>query len=432
MRTLIYGGAFDPVTIGHRAVFEKALDYAFKNFTDGFEAIVLISCNDEKVYNSSYEDRMEMVRRAFAPLHKSFRIAEQDARMYDYITETLKLNIEDAYIVVGMDQAMNIANGKWRNSNALMHYANFIVAERGFRKYDTLEALWKKVPQSKPFIRLELGDDSLLTKKVSSTKIRELLELHPFILENHPEKFKALGLPDAAANYILSRSLYHQHRLQEYRRGEEIFLEKYKKNTVKYIREHFDEIYNDAGNQALALYKDNCIKVNEPANEQTGSAVFATAGMAMLKDSIMKAYGEPSATVDIVAVNQSEEVLLVRRKDYPYKDYWALPGGFFDVENDPSLESTAAREFSEEVGLHFCSNNFHQIKTYSCKFDPRMRIVDTAFFVKIDPDEEDMITAGDDAAEARWFPIYDLPVLAFHHTKIIDDFIKSDLNPHKK
>lgn len=133
-------------------------------------------------------------------------------------------------------------------------------------------------------------------------------------------------------------------------------------------------------------------------------------------------WGEPSVTADVVAYN-GDEILLIRRGNFPYKNYWCTVGGFFDL-TDEDLNHTASREFMEETTLKYDPINFHQIKTYSHQFDPRMRIIDTAFEVRIAKKDMKNAVGSDDAAEARWFNINDLPNLGFHHNQIIEDWKK--------
>lgn len=132
-------------------------------------------------------------------------------------------------------------------------------------------------------------------------------------------------------------------------------------------------------------------------------------------------WGEPSVTTDIVAYN-GDRILLIRRGNYPYKNYWALPGGFME-KTDPDLHYGAQRELAEETGIILDPNDFEQIKTYGHDFDPRMKIVDVAFSVRVPKGKMDDAKGADDAAEARWFNINDLPKLAFHHADIINDWV---------
>ena len=108
------------------------------------------------------------------------------------------------------------------------------------------------------------------------------------------------------------------------------------------------------------------------------------------------------------------EVLLIKRKSEPYKDSWALPGGF--LEEVESLETGAKRELEEETGLEI--EGLHQIGAFGDPDrDPRGRTVTIAFWGIVPSKGE--VKGNDDAAEADWFFISGLPELAFDHRKII-------------
>lgn len=131
-------------------------------------------------------------------------------------------------------------------------------------------------------------------------------------------------------------------------------------------------------------------------------------------------WGDPSVTTDTIAYN-GDRILLIRRGNYPYKNYWALPGGFFE-KTDADLSYGAARELGEETGIMLDPKDFEQIKAYGHAFDPRMKIVDIAFAVRVPKNKMADANGQDDAAEARWFDLGDLPRLAFHHADIINDW----------
>jgi ADP-ribose pyrophosphatase YjhB (NUDIX family) len=94
---------------------------------------------------------------------------------------------------------------------------------------------------------------------------------------------------------------------------------------------------------------------------------------------------------------------------------WALPGGFIDYGE--SAEQAAAREAKEETGLEV--RNLRQFRVYSEPGrDPRFHTLTVVFIAE--PGGE--IRAGDDAAQAQWFALDDLPrEMAFDHAKIIAD-----------
>lgn len=134
-------------------------------------------------------------------------------------------------------------------------------------------------------------------------------------------------------------------------------------------------------------------------------------------------YPKPSLTADIALFDVKQRaVLLICRRNEPFKDCWALPGGFFDMDDD-TIEATAKRELAEETGL--TDIELTELGTASRKGrDPRGRTVTVVFIGKVD--SELVETKGaDDAKEARWFPIDSLPQLAFDHAEIIERAINS-------
>lgn len=109
------------------------------------------------------------------------------------------------------------------------------------------------------------------------------------------------------------------------------------------------------------------------------------------------------------------KLLLVQRKNDPFKGKWALPGGFVNI--DEEAEGAAARELREETGL--VRVPLEQIYTFGkCGRDPRGRVF-TVTFMGIATERQRKVTAGDDAAKARWFDVERLPRdLAFDHNDV--------------
>lgn len=121
-------------------------------------------------------------------------------------------------------------------------------------------------------------------------------------------------------------------------------------------------------------------------------------------------------SVIFYAGNRQLKVLLIKRKNDPFKDHWALPGGF--LEEDETLEEGAKRELHEETGLRV--NKLHQVRAFGAVGrDPRGRTISVAFLGKVE--EERKVKGADDAREAAWFPVNDLPKLAFDHSEILDE-----------
>ena len=130
-------------------------------------------------------------------------------------------------------------------------------------------------------------------------------------------------------------------------------------------------------------------------------------------------YPRPSLTADIVIFTLRENqlhVLLIQRAEAPYEGMWALPGGFVKMEE--SLEEAACREMEEETGLR--EVYLEQLYTYGdLGRDPRGRVVTVAYFALVPADAPVRNQAGSDAKRASWFPIDNLPKLAFDHTEIV-------------
>lgn len=129
-------------------------------------------------------------------------------------------------------------------------------------------------------------------------------------------------------------------------------------------------------------------------------------------------YPRLMVTVDVVILTLREndlQVLLVRRRNSPFAGMWAIPGGFVDI--DEPLEAAASRELEEETGVQ--GVYLEQFHTFGDPGrDPRGRIITVAYLALVRADEV-RPRAGDDAAEARWWPVSDLPPLAFDHDRIL-------------
>lgn len=127
-------------------------------------------------------------------------------------------------------------------------------------------------------------------------------------------------------------------------------------------------------------------------------------------------------TVDAIVLkitNTGFFLLLIRRKNEPFKDLWALPGGFVDENED--LEKAAIRELEEETQIKVKA--LEQIGAFGKPFrDPRGHTVSIAYFGFV-PDDT-IAVAADDAKEAQWFPVNQLPQLAFDHSVIIEAALK--------
>lgn len=129
-------------------------------------------------------------------------------------------------------------------------------------------------------------------------------------------------------------------------------------------------------------------------------------------------YPRPAVTVDVVLLTPVElalQVLLIQRKQPPFQNQWALPGGFMDM--DEELIDAARRELEEETGITV--SKLMQIGTFGTfGRDPRGRTLSVAYLA-LYCDNRKSLQAGDDAAAARWFNTKMLSELAFDHAEIL-------------
>ena len=128
-------------------------------------------------------------------------------------------------------------------------------------------------------------------------------------------------------------------------------------------------------------------------------------------------YPRPAVTVDAILVSSHQSVLLIERGRDPFMGKWALPGGF--IEMDEELDVACLRELEEETGI-----KLHGLKQFRAfggvNRDPRHRTISIVFYAFTE--SEIVAVAGDDAAKARWFPLNQLPELAFDHGLILSQF----------
>ncbi|MFF9893833.1 NUDIX domain-containing protein [Streptomyces albidoflavus] len=128
---------------------------------------------------------------------------------------------------------------------------------------------------------------------------------------------------------------------------------------------------------------------------------------------------EPEAirlTADVVVTTTDGRVLLIERGWDPHQGMWALPGGHVDPGEDVS--AAAVRELAEEVGVHADPAELSRLGTWAAPGrDPRGRYVTVAHHLVVLPGTA--IKAGTDAKTVRWWPLSDLPELAFDHAEII-------------
>ena len=130
---------------------------------------------------------------------------------------------------------------------------------------------------------------------------------------------------------------------------------------------------------------------------------------------------QPNLTVDTIIVHK-DKILMVKRKNDPFKDWWALPGGFVEYGEEPHL--SAVRETKEETNLDITIINKNQPFVYGkSDRDPRGHTITMVFVGKIDDDT--IPRAGDDAAQAEFLNIDEINdiSIAFDHISIIREVL---------
>ena len=128
-------------------------------------------------------------------------------------------------------------------------------------------------------------------------------------------------------------------------------------------------------------------------------------------------YKSPKLTADGAIIKEGK-ILLIERKNEPFKGKWALPGGF--VEYGEKVEDAVVREVSEETGLD--TKIIDIVGVYSDPTrDPRGHIVTVVYLLDILDGE---LKGSDDAADAKFFDLNDLPELAFDHNIILKDITR--------
>lgn len=348
-----YGGTFDPITKAHEAIIRRIK----KEMRETDKLIIGIVQNDEKNYNVSVNDRLNMVKKSL----DAHEIVIQDKRTYEYLDAHYRG--EKITICMGDDEWYSLCSGKWVNWDLLLKCYEFFVFDREVHdREDKDDEIVLPAGINPTVTFLGTGDT---TDGISSTAVREILFKNP---ECHYSDVRDY-ITHVVFRYIKDNELYFQNG-NDYNEKEKEFLKEY---AVKKEKNH---------------------------------------------------WGEPSVTTDTVAYN-GDKILLIRRRNYPYKNYWALPGGFFE-KTDEDLNFGAQRELKEETGIDIDPKYFRQIKTYGHNFDPRMKIVDVAFSVRVSKKDMNKVKGLDDACDARWFQIDELPKLGFHHEQIINDFLKEE------
>lgn len=144
-------------------------------------------------------------------------------------------------------------------------------------------------------------------------------------------------------------------------------------------------------------------------------------------------YPMPSITCDVLVLNQQinvtaegslkskSNVLLIKRKNEPFKDCWALPGGFMEI--DETLVECAKRELKEETGIDVDASKLHFKKILDkVDRDSRGRVISVVYMTHVS--KQIKVKVGDDAKEYAWFDVNNLPDnIAFDHKELFNNVL---------
>jgi bifunctional NMN adenylyltransferase/nudix hydrolase len=145
----------------------------------------------------------------------------------------------------------------------------------------------------------------------------------------------------------------------------------------------------------------------------------------------MKGFNFPSVFVTTDAViTQSGYILLIKRGGFPFKDCWALPGGYLD--KGQFIVDNMIKELREEtcvkIPAKILKGSIKDVQIFDHPDrDPRGRVITHGFHIDLGFPSEGLpkVKGGDDAKEARWFPLSEVTseIMAFDHFHIIKKFI---------
>lgn len=398
LNMFIYGGAFDPMTVGHEGIIRNLVNYVQTlahqetiydldgkevpkeelDHIKEFATIVYVTNNDEKKYSIPLDNRLRIVEKVVGDL-EPLTILPQTERMAatlkTLIADTIKgdgypgLTEENINInlVMGYDEWVSLKHREWVESDWLLNRCNFLVVDRpDVRSYGECNI---RVTQSD--IAIPVPKDSDLRVKyvnwkvpcVSSTEVRRAMKFNPL--------YDGKDVPIIVAMELGRLRLLGQDSQKEYDQFEETELKNY----------------------------------------------------------APKKYPKPSVTATTI-LQYMNKVLLVRRRGFPYHDYWCFPGGFAEPHED--IEKVALREVKEETKLDCIEpNEVIQLGVYTPE-DPRNNkfddywMYDIGLMVDLTGRAFQQPVASDDAKDAMWVDIEEVKKipLAFHHKKIFDAFLK--------
>lgn len=368
-RVYVYGGAFDPVTAGHTAIIIELLNLLKKEPESSL--YILVSDNDTKEYSADCEDRMAMIVNTVNSLHSLYSdTTDVPSAVNDGEPSEIfrRVHIHDE--VARTADALKDLMGNRAFENAQI---NLVL---GFDEWFSLyKKQWKDsdwllenvnfvvVPRDGySKIGLEMDNVQFVNWFVPQTSSSQARK----IMQDCPQSY-TLRIPPVVMEYIRRNRLYGQVPTEEYNAIERSELEKY--NPFQYPR--------------------------------------------------------PSVTVTSVMIRFGE-VLLVKRRDFPYHDWWCLPGGFSNPKE--TYKAVGVREVKEETCVDIDQSKIKLVGVYQPK-DPRFDVDKDAWGydigIMVELGQGCAPRAADDAKEVKWVSIQEalnMP-LAFHHNNLLCDAI---------
>ncbi len=198
-----------------------------------------------------------------------------------------------------------------------------------------------------------------------------------------------------------------------------------KTGSIKDAAEEMDMSYRHAWGIIKKIEKGvgKKVVVSKRGGQRGGGTRLSKFGREMLdiyedmkKEHRGDVYLNPALTVDGI-IEIDEEILLIKRKNDPFKDKYALPGGF--VEYNEEVEKAVVREITEETGLETEIKKLVGVYSKPDR-DPRGHTVSVVYSLSIIGGS---LSSGSDAKEAKYFSTDELPELSFDHEKIIKDYL---------
>ncbi len=129
-------------------------------------------------------------------------------------------------------------------------------------------------------------------------------------------------------------------------------------------------------------------------------------------------YDNPLPVVSAI-VDVSRQILLVKRDRAPFRGRWCLPTGF--AEAGENIEQAVLRELVEETGIRGRIGRLLDVDSYKSRF-----YGDLLFLTFVVEKTAGRVAAGDDSAQAKFFPIDRIPPLAFRsNRRAVSAYIRS-------